>query len=188
MPKMLAEIARRPAALDGGALASLPISALVEAAGEPYLVESVHVLYATTSSAGDASSDTAEPLVPRTPEIMHGLGNLIQNAIQFARHEVTVSIYWDRMSIMVEIGDDGPGFPPNLLARVGQPYLSGRGGRGGDTQHMGLGIFIAQSLLERSGAQLAFDNLPDGGAQVVIHWERDAIESAQSPRGKEAGP
>jgi two-component system sensor histidine kinase RegB len=112
-------------------------------------------------------------VVARTPEIMHGLGNLIQNAISFAHREVTVSASWDRERVAVEIGDDGTGFPPHLLSRLGQPYLSGRSGEG---QHMGLGIFIAQSLLERGGARLDFANLPEGGAHVVITWPRGAIE------------
>jgi two-component system sensor histidine kinase RegB len=113
--------------------------------------------------------------VQRSPEIMHGLNNLVQNAVQFARHEVSVTIFWDRETVTVEIADDGPGFPPHLLGRLGEPYLSTRAG---DPDHMGLGIFIAQSLLERSGATLNFDNLIDGGAHVVISWNRANLETA----------
>jgi two-component system sensor histidine kinase RegB len=113
----------------------------------------------------------------RSPEILHGLGNLIQNAIQFARHEVSIAIAWDRAGVAVEIVDDGPGFLPGLLPRLGQPYLSGREGRDGEAAHMGLGIFIAQTLLERTGAKLRFANLPDGGGQVVIQWARVALET-----------
>jgi two-component system sensor histidine kinase RegB len=61
------------------------------------------------------------------------------------------------------------------LGRLGEPYLSTRAG---DADHMGLGIFIAQSLLERSGATLNFDNLIDGGAHVVISWNRANLEAA----------
>jgi two-component system sensor histidine kinase RegB len=106
---------------------------------------------------------------------MHGLNNLIQNAVQFARHEVSVTIFWDRGAVTVEIADDGPGFPPHLMGRLGEPYLSTRAG---DQDHMGLGIFIAQSLLERSGATLNFDNLIEGGAHVVISWNRANLETA----------
>src|SRR6185437_13740628 len=149
----------------------LPISALVEAAGTPYRAARVRVIYATTTSTG------GEPEVARRPEIMHGLGNLIQNAIQFARREVSVTIAWDRAAIAVEIADDGPGFPPGLLPRLGQPYLSGRTEA---AQHMGLGIFIARSLLERTGAQLDFANLSEGGAHVAVHWPRAALEATDS--------
>jgi len=110
---------------------------------------------------------------------MHGLNNLIQNAMQFARREVSVTIHWDRTIVTVEVADDGPGFPAHLLGRLGEPYLSTRAG---DASHMGLGIFIAQSLLERSGADLTFDNLVEGGAHVVISWKRAHLETAAAVR------
>jgi two-component system sensor histidine kinase RegB len=106
---------------------------------------------------------------------MHGLGNFIQNAIQFARREVSVTTHWDRGMVTIEVVDDGPGFPAALLPRLGQPYLSGRGGEA--QQHMGLGIFIAQTLLERTGAEIGFANLPEGGAHIVITWRRTQIET-----------
>jgi two-component system sensor histidine kinase RegB len=167
---ILAELAHRPEEDGGSPFASLPISALVEAAGELYHDARIRLIFATT---GAESAD--EPLVRRSPEIMHGLNNLIQNAVQFARHEVSVTIYWDRDTVTVEIADDGEGFPPHLIGRLGEPYLSTRSGA---QDHMGLGIFIAQSLLERSGAQLTFDNLVEGGAHVVISWNRANLETA----------
>ncbi len=161
----------------------LPISALVEAAGEPYRAEGVRVIYAT--GAGGAGPSGEEPQVQRSPEIMHGLGNLIQNAVTFARREVIVTTDWGEREITVEVVDDGPGFSANVLARIGEPYISGRGG---EAQHMGLGIFIAQSLLERTGARLGFGNLADGGAQVMVEWPRAALEVQQrAPSREEAG-
>jgi len=87
---------------------------------------------------------------------MHGLNNLIQNAVQFAHREVSVTTFWTRRQSPSRSPDDGPGFPLHLLGRIGEPYISTRAGA---ADHMGLGIFIAQSLLERSGARLVFDNL-----------------------------
>ena len=167
---ILAELAHQPEEDGSSPYTSLPISALVEAAGVPYRDARIRLIFATT---GDASDD--EPSVRRSPEIMHGLNNLIQNAVQFARQEVSVTIYWDRDVVTVEIADDGPGFPPHLIGRLGEPYLSTRAG---NQDHMGLGIFIAQSLLERSGATLNFDNLIEGGAHVVISWNRANLETA----------
>ncbi len=96
-------------------------------------------------------------MVTPSPEIMHGLGNLIQNATQFAVRETTITVSWSEDSAAIDIVDDGPGFPQQVLARIGEPYLSGRTF---ETQsHMGLGIFIAQTLLERTGARLSFANL-----------------------------
>jgi two-component system sensor histidine kinase RegB len=168
---ILAKLAHQPEAENASPYTRLPISALVEAAGAPHRAGGVRVIYATTTNTGE------EPQVVRSPEILHGLGNLIQNAIQFARHEVSVTIAWDRAGVAVEIVDDGPGFSPSLLPRLGQPYLSGREGRDGEAAHMGLGIFIAQTLLERTGARLDFANLADGGGYVAIHWARSALES-----------
>jgi two-component system, sensor histidine kinase RegB len=69
-----------------------------------------------------------------------------------------------------------------VLARIGEPYISGRGTPIPQVgpQHMGLGIFIAQSLLERTGARLSFANLADGGAQVVIEWRRQRLATIES--------
>ena len=171
--QILAQLAHHPAEEGASPYTRLPISALVEAAGALYHDPRVRLIFATTGEPADA-----EPLVRRSPEIMHGLNNLIQNAVQFARSEVSVTIHWDKASVTVEVADDGPGFPANLIGRLGEPYLSTRAG---DANHMGLGIFIAQSLLERSGAELVFDNLAEGGAHVVISWQRANLEAEARP-------
>jgi two-component system sensor histidine kinase RegB len=172
---ILAELSRRPENDRGASpYARMPISALVEAAGSPYEAGGVRVIYVTATDVDVAD----EPLVPRTPEVVHGLGNLIANAIQFAQHEVTVTIAWDPKRVSIDITDDGLGFPPHVLARLGEPYLSSRAGGSGN--HMGLGIFIAQTLLQRTGARLAFENLPEGGAHVAIQWNRSNLEADTS--------
>jgi two-component system, sensor histidine kinase RegB len=176
---ILAELARQPEEDGGSPFTRLTISALVEAATAPHRQHGVRVIVATT---GEPSGH--EPLVSRSPEIMHGLNNLIQNAVQFARREISITIHWDAVTVMIEIDDDGPGFPLHLLSRLGEPYLSTRAD---ETHHMGLGIFIAQSLLERSGARLAFDNLEDGGAHVAISWNRANLETVDSVRSSATG-
>jgi two-component system sensor histidine kinase RegB len=171
--QILAQLAHHPDEEGASPYTRLPISALVEAAGALYHDERIRLIFATPGEPADG-----EPLVRRSPEIMHGLNNLIQNAVQFARREVSVTTHWDRTIVTVEIADDGPGFPANLLGRLGEPYLSTRAGA---SNHMGLGIFIAQSLLERSGADLTFDNLVEGGAHVVISWNRANLEAIARP-------
>jgi len=167
--RILAELSQQPEEDGGSPYTRLPISALVEAAAAPYRNQGIRLILAT---AGDPAGE--EPLVRRSPEIMHGLNNLIQNAVQFAAREISITIFWDAETVTVELDDDGPGFPLHLLGRLGEPYLSTRAGV---TDHMGLGIFIAQSLLERSGARLAFDNLAEGGAHVAISWNRANLET-----------
>ena len=172
--KILAELARQPEHDGGSPYTRLPISALVETAGTMHQHEGVKLIFATAGQPGPE-----EPLVRRSPEIMHGLNNLVQNAVQFARREVSVTTFWDEATVTVEVADDGPGFPLHLLGRLGEPYISTRAGAG---DHMGLGIFIAQSLLERSGAELIFDNLPEGGAHVAISWNRTNLEMVEKIR------
>lgn len=122
-----------------------------------------------------AVDDSEEPFVPRSPELLHGLGNVIQNAVQFGQKTVSVAVSWDELEARVEVRDDGRGFPPGVLDRVGEPYISNRG-----DGHLGLGIFIAQTLLERTGARIQFTNIRDAGhvegAEVVIVWNRAAFE------------
>ena len=122
-----------------------------------------------------AVDDSEEPFVPRSPELLHGLGNVIQNAVQFGQKTVSVAVSWDELEARVEVRDDGRGFPPGVLDRVGEPYISNRG-----DGHLGLGIFIAQTLLERTGARIQFTNIRDAGhvegAEVVIVWNRAGFE------------
>lgn len=178
---ILADLARQRDSEQGLPFARLPFSALVEAAGEPHLVPEIAMRYEIGAGRDAEGGPTEEPLVLRTPEIMHGLGNLIQNAIQFAEQEVVVTTSWSEDTVAVDIVDDGPGFPPAVLARIGEPYLSGRAAlaQPTGTPHMGLGIFIAQSLLERTDARVGFANVPDGGAQVVIEWQRHNLAAME---------
>ncbi|MGH6947208.1 MAG: ATP-binding protein, partial [Kiloniellales bacterium] len=104
-----------------------------------------------------------------------GLGALLQNALQFAHSRVEVSLSWDARSVAIAIRDDGPGFDPPILGRLGEPYLPPGAGREGGGLHLGLGIFIAKALLERGGAVLAFSNRDAGGAEVAISWPRAAL-------------
>jgi two-component system sensor histidine kinase RegB len=169
--RILAELAHQSEEDGGSPYTRLPISALVDTTAAPYRNQGIRLILATAGEPAEG-----EPLVRRSPEIMHGLNNLIQNAVQFAAREVSITTFWDAKTVTVEIDDDGPGFPLHLLGRLGEPYLSTRAGV---TDHMGLGIFIAQSLLERSGARLIFDNLAEGGAHVAISWNRANLETVE---------
>lgn len=118
----------------------------------------------------EGDPDMREPHPPRQPELIHGLGNIVQNAFQFAASSVTARLRWDAETLTLIIQDDGPGYPPAVLSRLGQPYV-----RGGDSGRpsMGLGLFIATSLLRHSGASTHFANRSDGtqGAEVSLTWD-----------------
>jgi len=123
-----------------------------------------------------ARAVTPPPQVSRSPELIQGLGNLIENALDFAAGRVDLEYTWDEALVELSISDDGPGFPPTTLGPLGAPYISTRPGAG----RMGLGVFISKTLLERTGASLHFFNRKQGqGATVVIRWPRHIIELAE---------
>jgi two-component system sensor histidine kinase RegB len=178
---ILAELGRVPEAAKGLPFTRLPLSALVEEAAQPHRSSAVKLVLDAAPAEG-APEDSPEPLVTRGPEFLHGLGNLIQNAVQFARSEVVVRQRWDFSEVTVEVMDDGPGIPSYLLERIGEPYVSSRAESG---VHMGLGVFIAQNLLERTGAELGFMNRSEGGAAVTVRWKRVTIEAESGEEGRE---
>lgn len=165
-----------------------PLQAVTEEAAEPHLRRGKHVRFEIGKCVGP------QPTILRKPEIIHGLRNLVQNAVDFASDTVVIEQRWDADRISVRIIDDGPGFPPELLGRIGDPFIRRR--RKSITQPnrpayegMGLGLFIAKTLLERSGAELHFANhINPSGVIVDVRWPRDAIvtgeDQAPYPSGK----
>ena len=166
--EILADLARKPEAGGGDPFELVPLTALIDAAGAPHRLGHINFTIERADSGGE------EPTVRRRPEVMHGLGNFIQNAHQFAETTVRVAATWSEDRIEIMVTDDGPGFPPALLNRIGEPYVSMRADRAG---HMGLGIFIAQTLLEKTGASVQFSNNRSGGARIVVRWPRNRLET-----------
>ena len=121
------------------------------------------------------------PVIKRNAGLLYGLGNLIENAAQFAETSVLIDASWDKVALTVTITDDGPGFPTELITRLGEPYLTTRAknAEGAEPGGLGLGIFIAKTLLERTGARIRFENeQADGHARVRVVWPRAAIEAS----------
>jgi two-component system sensor histidine kinase RegB len=114
------------------------------------------------------------PVIRRSPEILHGLSNLLGNALRHARSRVRLQAGETPAELWVAVMDDGPGFPADLLPKLGEPFLGPSFSGSGST---GLGIFIATTLLERTGGRLVFSNLPEGGASVELRWWRADIEA-----------
>jgi two-component system sensor histidine kinase RegB len=129
----------------------------------------------------------AEPVLARNPAIAYGLSNIIENAADFAAREVTVEARWSGTEVVITVRDDGPGFDQTIIDRLGDPFVTTRKGYGiiedqaAADQHegMGLGFFIAKTLLERNGASVALANkpAPDHGAIVRISWPRSRIDA-----------
>ena len=128
-----------------------------------------------------------EPVVLRHPPLIYGLGNLVENAVDFAESRVEIGLRWSPKEVTVTISDDGPGFSGEVMDRLGEPYITTRGRKrlGADEEPagLGLGFFIAKTLLERSGATLAFVNrkTPEHGAVVRVRWERADLDDAARP-------
>lgn len=126
----------------------------------------------------------AEPVGSRNPAILYGVGNIVENAVDFARTSVEVNAWWNKDTIELVISDDGPGIPPDILKRIGEPYLSRRRNAddgAGERRGLGLGVFIARTLLERTGAKVSFTNrtFPEHGAVVQINWPRERFEAIE---------
>ena len=170
-----------------------PLSAVVREAAEPHAArgKALHI--------AERAGDGPQPSIRRQPEIIHGLRNLVQNAVDFAKGNVWIDIGWTADRIRIRIVDDGAGFPSHLIGRIGDPFMRRRRGQAELRQRpeyegMGLGLFIAKTLLERTGAELSFANARDpflsaeeqperSGAIVEVIWPRARIEVPEAPTG-----
>jgi two-component system sensor histidine kinase RegB len=151
----------------------VPLSALLTTIAETHGRPEIQLEVAVERLAGEV----AEPRLIPTAEIKHAFANLIDNALKFARQRVRVVVGLEADVVEVGIEDDGPGLSPEVLEQLGEPYLSTRQRSGG----LGLGVFIAETLLARTGATLQFANLPQG-ARVAVRWQRAALEKLAPER------
>ena len=179
---------------------SAPLGAVVREAAEPHAGRGVEVLYDFVADPGEPEG---QPVIWRKPEVIHGLRNLVQNAVDFAETRIWVEGSWGDGLIRIRITDDGQGFPQDLLGRLGDPFLSRRARSQGRErpgyEGMGLGLFIAKTLLERSGARVTFSNASDpflvaedkaekSGAVVEVIWPHGSLglleDEASGPLGE----
>ncbi|MDG3041234.1 sensor histidine kinase RegB [Roseicyclus marinus] len=166
---------------------SAPLGAVVREAAEPHAGRGIAILY---DFLADPGAPEGQPIIRRKPEVIHGLRNLVQNAVDFAATQIWVDASWGGGEIRLRITDDGPGYPQDLLGRLGDPFLSRRARAQSPArpgyEGMGLGLFIAKTLLERSGARVMFLNASDpflsaedkaerSGAIVEVVWPQAAI-------------
>jgi two-component system sensor histidine kinase RegB len=152
-------------------LQTLSLAHLIEEGVAPHRGHDVEVVV-------DMAGEGPEPTLRRNHALDYGLRNLIENAVDFARGKVRVEARWSQDRLSIRIIDDGPGFPSDVLRQIGDPYLrSAREGRRvKDEGGLGLGLFIAKTLLERSGATIVFGNVAEGGADALMSWRRLDLE------------
>ena len=163
------------------------LAEIIREAAEPHSKRGITI---ETKISDDHKGGIDEPHLIRRPEIIHGLRNMIQNAVDFATSKVWVESSWTKETITIIIADDGYGYPANLLGRLGDPFLTAKIGKQNRQGYegMGLGLFIAKTLLERTGAKISFMNghrnqtsnqskVEPSGAIVEINWPRNKVES-----------
>lgn len=183
--EILARLSSREQASDE-VYGRVKLSAMLEDLVAPLRGSDVQI---TINCKAEAKAGNAgEPVFRRNPAIAYGLGNILENAIDFARTHVTVDATWSKGSVVIVVNDDGPGFDQQIFDRLGDPYVTTRPGYSeatvaeGTHEGMGLGLFIAKTLLERSGATVTLANQkpPAQGARVAMAWTRDAVDIGPS--------
>ena len=175
-----------------------PLEQVLREAAEPHANRGKTLHFHLAAGPGGADR---QPVVLRLPEVIHGLRNLVQNAVDFAASTVWIEGEWTDQSVIVRIVDNGDGYPPGLIGRIGDPFVRRRRSeqdltRRPEYEGMGLGLFIAKTLLERSGARLTFANAADPflkpeerpercGAVVQAQWP---LEALAAPPGLTGSP
>jgi len=177
-----------------------PLSTVIREAAEPHAKRGKSLNFEIAPAPGGTNE---QPTILRMPEIIHGIRNFVQNAVDFAEANVWIDIHWTEEVILVRIIDDGEGFPTHLLGRIGDPFVRKRRNSPADPRRpgyegMGLGMFIAKTLLERTGAELSFANGSDpflprseqpvrSGAIVEAIWPREVIATTERTERRALG-
>lgn len=183
--EILQKLTRQPAEQDP-LHSSIKVREVLAEASAPYQGARVPIItsaQASESADGDAAK---EPTGIRLPGVIYGLGNFIENAIDFADTRVDLIAEWDAASVVLTIADNGAGFKPEIIDNLGEPYITSRPAHSrkkyGKASGLGLGFFIAKTLLERSGAKVELENrkAPEHGAVVRVTWPRDVFEARLS--------
>ncbi|HXE85271.1 MAG TPA: ActS/PrrB/RegB family redox-sensitive histidine kinase [Hyphomicrobiaceae bacterium] len=169
-------------------LTHVTVRELIEEASAPYRGASAKIVISAAPEANGEPARGAEPVGRRRPGVIYGLGNIISNAVDFALSKVEIGAAWSAREVVITITDDGPGISPLVLDALGEPYVTTRPARhaertrDGQPHGMGLGFFIAKTLLERSGATVSLENrpAPATGAIARVSWPRAAFEGPET--------
>ena len=111
----------------------------------------------------------------------------MENAVDFARSRVDVLARWDPEEVVLTIADDRPGFAPEIMDRIGEPYVTSRGERGtlagGEMSGARARFFYRQDFARtlRGGAYL---RQPDASRSTAPWWGASAGPGAISSRSR----
>lgn len=178
-------------------LRAAPLATVLREAADPHSGRGKSILFDLQPAPGGGDR---QPSIQRRPELIHGVRNLVQNAVDFARSRVWIDAEWSDKALTLRIVDDGEGYPPAVLGRIGDPFVRSRRteqdlARRPEYEGMGLGLFIAKTLLERTGADLTFANATDPfltpeerpdrcGAIVEVVWPLSAVAASDTALGE----
>ena len=173
-----------------------PLLSLIQEAIEPHQDRGKSIIIIIDNWSGDIFDNLqfdGQPNVYRRPEIIHGIRNLVQNAVDFAQSKVWIQLDWKTDRVLVKISDDGFGFPSEMIGRLGDPFVNKKLYKNVERssqkyEGMGLGLFIAKTLLERTGAKVTFSNsdmlkderiqgVRQEGAIVKVFWSKNLLEA-----------
>ena len=149
----------------------LSVEALLEEAAEPFIARGKDI---SIKAIRDDTLSGNEPELRRQPELIFGLKNYIENAVYFAKARVELTANWTQDKLVITIDDDGNGFDPAVKNKLGQPYVTKRK-KESEAGGLGLGLFIASTLIERTQGRAKYLQSPSGGARISLTWPRSAL-------------
>jgi len=112
--------------------------------------------------------------ITKSIEIVYGLRNFIGNANKYSKDSIIINLRSDSEITEISIEDDGPGYPRDILPKIGEPYL--KSSKNNELSGLGLGIFIGKTLLEKNFASVKCGNSKTrSGAEVIIQWKNKEL-------------
>lgn len=113
----------------------------------------------------------AEPLAVKPMALKRALANLLENAV-FYGQRAEVSLHDGPHQLELRIVDQGPGIPDHQLEQVFEPFIRLEPSRSRHTGGSGLGLGIAQHIIQAHGGQVSLRNSPSAGLEVCIELPR----------------
>ena len=117
-----------------------------------------------------AAPETPVRVVGDSVRLHQAVANLLANARSHTPDgtSVTLTLSHDARTAVIEVRDDGPGFPVDLLPRVTERFARGDASRARTTGGSGLGLAIVKAIAEAHGGTVTVTNAPGGGGLVRI--------------------
>ncbi len=129
-----------------------------------------------TSVACTLSGSIPAPTIVGDRTLGQALANLLDNAADAAATRLEIRGQWDAGELHLDIVDDGPGLAPEVAARVGAPFFTTKQEHG-----MGLGLYLARTILGRLGGSVSLENHAAGGAITRVRLPLHALAAGNRP-------